>query len=156
LGSKPQQEIKKSLEPLSILAIGGAFILGGIANGFLGKIGSDAYDSIKSKITELFQKKAKEKKHEALLVFSFLISVDEYHIEVETILTNPTSEDIDNFLKSGLHQLDSLVLEYFDKNAGLRRITTRYENKELHLIFGVRKDAVPMFPEEDYPSKSTT
>ncbi|HUB87370.1 MAG TPA: XkdF-like putative serine protease domain-containing protein [Verrucomicrobiae bacterium] len=42
-GSEPKQEIKKALEPLSILTIGGAFILGGIASGFFGQIGADAY-----------------------------------------------------------------------------------------------------------------
>ena len=148
-GSEPQEEIKKSLDPISILTIAGAFALGGIANGFLSKMGSDAYDSIKSKITKLMQKKAKEKDHESLLVFYFWVSVDGYHIEVEVILTNPTSEDIDAFFISGLKQLDSLVLQYFDKNIGLRRITTKYENKKLNLMFGVRKDAVPMFQKED-------
>lgn len=148
-GSKPQEEIKKALDPISILTVGGAFVLGGIASGFLGKIGSDAYDTIKSKIIKLLQKKVKEKEHESLLVFSFWVSKDVYHIEVEAILTNPTSDDIDAFFKSGLEQLDSLVLQYFDKNIGLRRITTKYENKKLSIMFGVRKDAVPIFPKED-------
>jgi len=148
-GSEPKEEIKKSLDPISILTIGGAFVLGGIANGFLGKIGSDAYDSVKAKITKLLQKKAKKKEHEPLLIFSFWVSADGYHLEVEAILTNPTSEDIDSFFKSGLNQLDSLVSLYFDKKIGLRRIITKYENKELNLLFGVRKDAVPMFLKKD-------
>ena len=39
--SKPQEQIKKALEPISILIIGGVFVLGGIASGFLGNVGAD-------------------------------------------------------------------------------------------------------------------
>lgn len=152
-GTEPQEEIKKSLDPISILTIGGAFVLGGIANGFLGKIGSDAYDSIKSRLSRLLRKKTQEKNHESLLIFRFWVSFEEHCIEVETILTNPMYEDIDAFFESGIRQLDPLVSQYFDSKAELRRMTAEYKNNELKLMFGVRKDGVPMFPNEDRNTK---
>lgn len=42
--SKPQQEVKKALDPLTVLTIGGAFVLGGIAQGFLSRLGQDSYE----------------------------------------------------------------------------------------------------------------
>jgi hypothetical protein len=55
LESKPKEEFKKSLDPISLLEIFGLFIIGQIAGGFLQKVGADAWDSIKSKLKRLTQ-----------------------------------------------------------------------------------------------------
>ncbi len=127
----------------------GGFALGGIAAGFLAKMGSNAYDSLKAKISKLLRKKKQEEDNEALLVFCFLVSTDDHYIEVEAVLSNPTDEDIDAFFASGINQLDPFVSRYFEPNIGLRRMTAEYANKELKLMFCVRKDAVPMMPNEN-------
>lgn len=147
-GSEPQEELKKALDPISIITISCAFLLGGLANGFLGKMGSDAFDAFKGKLKKLLKKKEEEKDHERLLDFRFLIEINGCTGEVETILTNPTDDDIDEFFEDGLKQLDSVVLEYFDPNIGLRKITLEYSNRRINLLFGIRKDAVPMFPKD--------
>ncbi len=72
-----------------------------------------------------------------------------HYIEAEAILSNPTDEDIDAFFATGMKELDSMVSRYFEPNIGLRRMTAEFANKELKLIFCVRKDAVPMIPKEN-------
>jgi hypothetical protein len=148
--SKPQEELKKSIDPISILTLSGAFVLGGIANGFFGKIGSDAYDYLKGKITGLLNRKnAIQDKHEALLVFSFWVTTGPQGFEVEIILTNPSPEEIEHFLEVGMHQVDQFVSQYYSQYLGIRRMTYKYESNTLAIMHVVRKDAVPMFPKEN-------
>jgi hypothetical protein len=147
--SKPQEEIKKSLDPISILTISGAFVLGGIVNGFLGKIGSDAYDYLKGKIPGLFRRKnANQDKHEALLVFSFWVTTVPEGFEVEIILTNPSPEEIEHFFEVGMHQVDLFVSQYYSEYLDIRKMSYKYEGNTLALMHMVRKDAIPMFPKE--------
>ena len=101
--SRPQEQFKKSADPISVLVIVGTFLLGGIASGFLGKIGSDAFDLLKEKLKQLFLRKKKDR-GEFLLSFEFTISDGASQINVETILSNPTEEDIEHFLGTGLSQ----------------------------------------------------
>lgn len=149
LGSNPEEEIKKALEPLDILTIAGIFVLGEIASGFFKKMGSDAFDALKKGISKLFRRRELEQGGEHLLVFRSLIAVNETYIEVETILTNPSEEDIDEFFATGLQQVDSIVSQSYDPRVGLRKITLEYSNKVVKLAFGIRKDAVPLFFRSD-------
>lgn len=140
---EPQYYTKKSIEPISVLTIGGAFILGGIASGFLNKIGADAWDSLKEKLKELFRKKKVEEK-EKLLSFEFTIENDGYRINIEVILSNPNDDDIDNFFEKGLKNIDKILPNYFDPNTGLKRIVMEYSDEAIDVKFGVRKDGVPL------------
>ena len=149
LDSEPQEEIKKAIDPISILTIGGAFVLGGIANGFFGKIGSDAYDYLKDKLKGLLNRKnAVQENHEALLVFSFWVSNGTQRFEVEVILTNPSPKEIEHFLEVGMRQIDQHVSHYYSEDLSIRRMIFKYESDSLIFMHGVRKDAVPMFPKQ--------
>ena len=66
-GTRPKENVKKSLDPITVLAIGGAFILGGVAQGFLSKLGEDAYEVLKQGLKKLFARK-KVGEDEKLLV----------------------------------------------------------------------------------------
>ena len=140
---EPEYFTKKSIEPISVLTIGGAFVLGGIANGFLNKIGADAWDSLKEKLKELFSKKKAEEK-EKLLSFEFTIENDGCRINIEVILSNPSDNDIDNFLEKGLKNVDKILPNYFDPNNSLKRIVMEYSDEVVVVKFGVRKDGVPL------------
>lgn len=144
--SNPQIQIKKALDPISTLTIGGAFILGGVAAGFLGKIGSDAWDTFKEKLKILLNKKKVEEK-EKLLSFEFTIENDGYKINVEVILSNPTDNDIESFLENGLKNIDAILPNYFNQEIGLKKIVMEYADNAIKVKFGVRKDAVPLFSE---------
>ena len=140
---EPQYHTKKSIEPISILTIGGVFILGGITSGFLNKIGADAWDSLKENLKELFRKK-KVEENEKLLCFEFTIENDGYRINTEIILTNPNDDDIDDFFENGLKNIDKILPNYFDSNTGLKRIVMEYSDETIDVKFGVRKDGVPL------------
>lgn len=141
--TEPLSDIKKSLDPISIITIGGAFALGGIATGFLGKIGSDGWDLLKEKLKKLFRKRKGGKK-EKLLSFEFDIEKEGYLICAQIIITNPKDQDIEDFLEYGLKKVDKVLPKYFTPELGIKRIVMEYSNNETKVKFGVRKDAVPI------------
>lgn len=140
-----REEFKKSADPIYVLLIGGAFILGGIASGFLNKVGSDSFDFLKEKLKAIFSKK-KSEKGEFLLSFEFTVSHGSSSINVETILSNPKEEDIDSFLNRGLGELDKMVHHYFSTELRLKKIVIAYEKKEMVVRFGICRNGVPYFP----------
>lgn len=144
-GSTPEERCKKSVEPLSILTIAGAFVAGAIASGFFNKLGSDAYDALKAGLKRLFGNK-KQRAKDSLLVFQFTLPVHGAMMNAEVILTNPTSEDIEAFFQNGIKLLDQVTPGYSMSQNDLRRIVFEFSGGNLHLRFGVRKDAVPLFP----------
>jgi hypothetical protein len=68
--TEPTEEVKKSVDPLAILTVGGAFVLGGIAAGVLSRIGEDAYEALKGKIKAFFERRNKAPE-ETLLHFFY-------------------------------------------------------------------------------------
>jgi hypothetical protein len=143
-GSKPRQEIKKALVPLSILTIGGAFILGGIASGFFGQIGADAYTFLKDKLVLLI-KRQRSKSKEQLLIFEFTVMHKGQKLLVHTILSSPTDEQIEKFLKQAIYDLDAVVgSDAFSPKLHLSRLVYSYENDSLKFLYAVRKDGFPV------------
>jgi hypothetical protein len=143
-GSKPRQEIKKAVEPLSILAIGGAFVFGAIASGFLGQIGADTYTFLKDKLVALI-KRQRGKSKDQLLVFDFTVTHKGQKLLVQAILSNPTDEQIDTFLKQAIYDLDSAIgSDAFSPKLQLSRLVYLYENQSLEFLYAVRKDGFPV------------
>ena len=143
-GTEPMQEVRKALEPISILTIGGAFVLGQIAVGFLSRLGQDGYEHLKVRLKKLFR--GRKKVPDSLLQLSFVLSVDEHEIEVDIIATNPSSHDIDALLDNSLSQLDIFLPQIINPHSKLKKLVFEQKEGKLRLRFGVRKDAVPMFP----------
>lgn len=143
LGTKPTESVKKSIEPLSILQLTAAFVAGGVAAGFLGKLGSDAADVLKSKIKDLMNRK---KNLGSDRVFRLVIQVenDSHSIDVDVFVNNPTDKDIDGLLECGLSEIDRQVPRLMSVSTQLSKLTFEYENGNLELKFGVRKDCVPL------------
>ncbi len=140
--------IKKSVEPISILIIASSFIAGGIAQGFFGKIGEDVWDKLKNKINELVNSKTRVEK-DRLLVFEFTVGLEDNPLCLETILTNPSEGEIRKFLDEGLQQLDEKTNRFFRHRHYLRKVVFEYKDNKLKIIFGLRKDGVPLsMPDE--------
>jgi hypothetical protein len=137
------QQLKKATEPVSLLVIAGSFIAGGIAAGFLNKIGEDAWDSFKEKLIKLMNRKREEKK-DYLLSFEFVVHKESHPLSLETILSNPTASEVNMFLQEGLEMLDGITPQFFKTRHHLRKIVFEYEKGKLRVIFGLRKDAVPL------------
>ena len=136
-------QVKKAVEPISLLIIAGSFIAGGIVMGFLSKIGSDAWDLFKDKLIKLMKKKQEENK-EYLLAFEFTVQKKNQIICLETVLSNPSESEISEFLQSGLKELDRLTPQLLEIGHGLKKIVFEYREGKLRVIFGLRKDGVPL------------
>ena len=145
LGAKPQEEIKKALGAISILTIGGGFVLAAVATGFLGKLGADAWDALKDKLKKLYNNR-RGRVQEQLLVFEFTFARENAKMVAEVILTNPTDEDIESFFEHGIEQLDRLVPMIHDPSMELRKVVFQYSDHQLSIRFAIRKDAVPVSP----------
>jgi hypothetical protein len=122
LGNKPIYDVKKAAEPISIITVAGAFVLGGIAAGFLNQIGVDAWTYIKERLARLFARKDR-RKGEQLLVFSALIEAEGRKVGIEIVLSNPTPEHIEQFLDTGLQTIDLVLPIYLRNSPDLRRLT---------------------------------
>jgi hypothetical protein len=143
-GIRPRYEVKKAVEPLSVLVIGaGVFIFGAIATGFIGQIGADGYNLLKRKLAELI-KRQKSKSKEQLISFEFTVSHGGIKILVQTLLPNPTKKDIDAFLEHKIYDLDSLPFKAFDPDSHISRVVYFFENDKLEFKYAVRKDGFPV------------
>lgn len=129
------------------MTIGGAFILGGVAGGFFNQIGADTWELFKEKLKLLFRNKKTGEK-EKLLSFEFTTEKDGNIMNVEIILMNPKDEDLENFLETGLKSFDTILPKYFNSEIGLKKIVMEYSDNSIKVNFGIRKDAVPIFPKE--------
>lgn len=139
--AEPIQDLKKAAEPISTLVIAaGAFVLGGIANGFFGKIGEDIFDALKRKLKAWFRRSSSR---DRLLILQFpLISASQV-ILVQSILENPRDEDIETLLSQGLGQLDSLTVHVVTSHERVSRVVTAWRHQRLELLYWVRDDGVP-------------
>src|SRR5690348_12987140 len=141
LGTEASYQAKKSADPISVISLTGAFLLGGIASGFLNKVGSDAWDSIILNLKKI-TRKSKHRQGEQLFVFRSILEFEHQIIEVETIITDPSDEDIECFFGKGLTQLDIVCPYYVVNSPNLRRLVFSCESQKIALLYGVRSDCV--------------
>jgi hypothetical protein len=137
-----EEEIKKSLDPITVLTIGGSFILGAIASGFFGEIGADGFRALKNILAKLFVKKSSGQ--EKLLHLEFTVSNGIKSINIEIILTDPTQDEINSVLDTGLNQLDILVAEHFENEMDFARIVYNYGADKFELNYSVLKSGIPL------------
>ena len=139
----PKTEIKKSLEPIAVLTIAGGFVLSGIAGGFLGRLGEDAYGLLKQKLSRLFSKRGPEKS-ERLLRFRFTIHRGSEEVNAEVILTNPDEKMLDSFFRQGLKTVDQTIASMFSSLKGVATVVFEHNRDGLGVKFAIRDDAVPL------------
>ncbi|HET7162678.1 MAG TPA: hypothetical protein VFI32_08435 [Rhodanobacteraceae bacterium] len=145
LGTRPAYEAKKSADPISIISLTGVFALGGIASGLFNKIGSDIWDSLKPRLSRLISK-TETRKGEQLVIFRTLVEIEGSTREVETILTNPTTEQVELFIRQGASALDKVLPVYAQGAPELKRLVFEYKDGELLVRFGVLTDCRPVTP----------
>lgn len=145
LGTRPAYEAKKAADPISIISLTGAFVLGGIASGLFNKIGSDIWDSLKPRLLRLTSK-TETRKGDQLVIFRTLVEIDGSTREIETILTNPTVEQIELFLRQGASVLDKVLPIYTQGAPELKRLVFEYHDGEIQVRFGVLTDCRPVTP----------
>jgi hypothetical protein len=153
-GGTKQEYGKKGLDPLSILIIAGSFVAGNFAVGFLQKMGADAWDKFKNKLKKLAEhKRAKGIEH--VFQFQFIIHLDGKPTSIEVNLTNPTDNEIDIFLQTGIQDLDKIMMKHIGEKTYIRKLVYEYAKGRLNLSFAIRKDAVPLFPKSNSKKRRT-
>ncbi len=143
-GSEAQETIKKSVDPVSVLTIGGAFAFAAFAGGFLQKMGSDTWDALKGHIKKLMERRSTVA--DRLLVLDISTEHNGQPLNIKAILTNPSEEDIDTFFQDGLRQIDELLPQCFYAESSVRQIVLGYSQGKILILFAVRKDAFPLYP----------
>lgn len=144
-GASLQEEIKKSFDPIAILTVGGGFVLGGIAGGFLKEIGADAYKALKAKLVKVYSA-APVAGQEKLFTFDTTITHGDQSLNVEVIMTNPQVEDIQQFFNQGIQELDQILPRHFESDTALARLVLEYRAGHLEAKFGVLRNGIPVHP----------
>jgi hypothetical protein len=144
-GNAPVYEVKKAADPISVITIAGAFVLGGIASGFLKEIGSDGWKLVKPRLAALFSRPKKDK-GERLLSFCVLMDVNGISVEIEIIHTNPSPDEVSDFLEKGLAIVESVLPYYLQNAPDIRRLVFEARGSEINVKFAVRKDCRPLKP----------
>jgi hypothetical protein len=148
VGGELERQYKKSVDPISTLAVtAGVFIVGSIAKGFLGKLGADTYEKMKSGLKGLFRTR-KDGEKEKLLELKLVVQKGSQSLLVDVVATNPSADDIDEILGPHLERLDVSLSRVSDERRELRLLVYEIKDGELLLKFGVRKDCVPIVPME--------
>jgi len=149
IGTTPEEEVKKAVDPLSILTLGGTFVAGAIAQGFISAMTTDAYNALKVRIKEIFRRRRdaqseRDEKKETLLLFKAFVKDNETICVVDVILTDPSDADLDWFFEAGLHQLDDELSKALKNRGRIQRIVVGIEGHKVKIKYGVRSDAVPV------------
>lgn len=146
LGDKAEYFGKKSLEPISVLMLGAAATLGGIAAGFLNKLGSDLADRTLNIIRRLVARRRKEgRKH--LVGLYVVVEMEDHRFAVEVFATNPSAVDLTFLIKDAPKHLDAICERAVASQPDVRKLVLEVDEGRLWLAYGIRKDCVPVYPE---------
>jgi hypothetical protein len=140
-------EIKKSLDPITILTIGGSFFLGAIASGFFGEIGADGYNLLKQKLGEISNSKQIDTR-EFILIFEFTVTNAEIKNDILVILSNPSEDDVDSAIKE-FPKLDEILPKLFALNPDIKQYVFEYKEGGVKLKYSVDKYGIPLIPSKD-------
>jgi hypothetical protein len=133
------EQMKKSVDPVSLICVAGSFALGAIASGFFGQIGADGWNIVKKKLADLFSR-TENQRGEQLLVFRVVTNIGEHTVEIEAILTNPTYKDIDRFLAFGMQRMDVLTSVAVRELPDMRRLVFEVSEGDVVPSFAVLKN----------------
>jgi hypothetical protein len=133
---------KNAVEPLTWLIFGLGCGFGAIASSFLAELGKDAYKATKKKLLSLLKKTSSVEK-DRLVIFEIWLSKADNEFLASVILTNPTSEALDSFLREALPQLDEITKSVADRSARVSRVAFSFDDSKLNLLYVVRKDGLP-------------
>lgn len=149
LGERPQEEVKKALDPLAMLQFGGTFVAGAIASGFIGAMTTDAYNALKARIKDIVRRRrearvAAQGKQETLVMFKAFVKDADGTYVLEIILTDPSDADLDWLFDKGVPELDRVLGDAIKERGRIQRVVLGVVKGKLEVKFAVRSDAVPV------------
>lgn len=138
-----REEGKKSIEPLSMLTIGIALVVGQFLNGMLAKASADTWDYVKHRISQMLRhNKASNKK--SILVYRLYISEPNQQKLIEVVLSNPSPREIEMFHSACLEKIDALVPSLLAAHPLIKKVVLECKMGEVTILYGVRLDGLPM------------
>lgn len=134
-------EVKKALEPESVLTLIGKFTLSTIAGGFLAQLGANACNSLKQII-----KTQREKKIKFKIIFNASISHDSYEevIECMVIYQNPNLSSIEETLKEAFEKSEVKIRMMLKDKKPIKKIVYKVTNDVIEYSYTVGQDGVPI------------
>lgn len=144
LGTKAKLEIKKSIDPVSVLTIAMGVAAGSFFKSFFEKLGEEAAGKVISSLKAAFRPGSRRGQQDNLLVLSFCCWTKSGEVEVQVIATNPSESTLDGLFSRALHELDAVGEQHLSASARLRRLVYEYDGEALRPLFGVRDDGYPL------------
>lgn len=138
IGAKTEWQIKKALEPLSVLSLAVNYF----AAGFLGKMGEDAWDALKNRLLALFARKRAENR-DYLMILKITYQEEDRYLEVQTIVTNPSECDL-AFLRKRSSQIDKIALQVLRDHPYIARLVLECGHGEIEVKYCLSETAVPV------------
>lgn len=134
---------KKALEPISVLLLAVTGAAAAFASGFLNKMGGDAWDAAKPRLTKLLGRR-RDDREEFLFIFEVLLVREEGPLSVQCTLTSPTEDEMERFWSDGLEQLEQQLPPVLAAGPKVSRVVLHYQNGAVVPGFAVRSDCVPL------------
>jgi len=142
-GFRIDTEEKKAVEPLSVLLIAVGAAASMFAAGFLNKMGSDAWDALKTAVQRLLARRRRQQ-IEYLLIFELQIHRPAGPLSVKVILDTPTTDLLARFWTAGLAEFEGeALLLASSAPAELRMFVYVFTETGLIPKYAVRRDCVP-------------
>ena len=132
---------KKALEPISVLILGA---VAAASAGFFGKMGSDAWDGLKSRISALLARRRAENREFVFVIELRFVRLSGPQI-VRIFTTSPEESALERLLASLPDELEEklqALTESLPSDTGI--VAFEYRSGELSPSYAVREDCVPL------------
>lgn len=139
--ARPKYHAKKGIGVASSILIGfTVFALSAIGNGFLGQLGQDAYNALKTKLRKL---RRRSPDGDFLLVLELTVAGDGSTVDVHLVLTNPIERDINRLDSVYMPELQRILSEVLSVHPRPARVVVEVKNDTLRACYTLRSDGVP-------------
>lgn len=156
IGASCNQDLKKAIEPsvpiLTIVGITlGLIVARDFFKGFFTQMGEDAWVALRKRIPRLFRtlRKGSEARKECLLVLRAVPQKGNPYLCVEVVVPNATEEDLVKLRTDAASDIDMIVAKLGKLQPSARHFTFEFVDGELKLLYAVRSDAAPLFPDSE-------
>jgi len=155
IGASCNQDLKKAIEPLPTLTIVGitlGLIAGGaFFKGFFGQMGEDAWVALRKGIPRLFRtlREGSEVRKECLLVLRAVPPEGNPYLCVDVVVPNATEVELVNLRTGAASDIDTILAKLVELQPSARHFTSEFVGGKLNLLYAVRSDAAPLFPNSE-------
>jgi hypothetical protein len=157
VGAPCSQDLKKSMEILPVLTILGiaGVALKSFVEGFFNEAGAAAWNTLREQIPKLLQRLRGQRGEiqETLLLLRVVSPDTSPYYCVEVVVPDPSENELEQLRAEAVPLIDSIVASLMERYPEVKHLVFEYSGGTLKLLYGVRSDAAPLFP--DSPCKPT-